>query len=103
LSGIDISSIDCFQPPNRSHPDTDHADTQDVELHQQVAEEEHADEIISEAMDRFRQVRAIMTHGTIDEQCSIVRAFVRKITFDPETRKGTVDFWVLPQGNAYLP
>jgi hypothetical protein len=70
---------------------------QDEELRQQVAEEEHAGEIVSEAMDRFRQVRAIMTHGTIDEQRSIVRAFVRKITFDPETRKGTVDFWVLPQ------
>ncbi len=75
---------------------------QDEELRQQVAEEEHADEIVTEAMDRFRQVRAIMTHGTVDEQRSIVRAFVRKITFDPETRKGTVDFWVLPNSQPAI-
>jgi DNA invertase Pin-like site-specific DNA recombinase len=70
---------------------------QDEELRQQVAEEEQAGEIVAEAMERFQQVRVIMTHGTIDEQRSIVRAFVRKITFDPDTRKGTVDFWILPQ------
>jgi site-specific DNA recombinase len=73
---------------------------QEEELRQQVAEEEHAGEIVMQAMERFRQVRAIMTHGSIDEQRSIVRAFVRKITFDPDTRKGTVDFWVLPQHEA---
>ena len=48
------------------------------------------------ATHRLREARKVILAGTIEEQRLIIRAFLRKIHFDPDTRTGTADFWLIP-------
>lgn len=40
--------------------------------------------------------RNVLLAGTIEEQRLIIRAFLRKIHFDPDTRTGTAEFLLIP-------
>ena len=48
------------------------------------------------ATHRIREARKVLLAGTIEEQRLIIRAFLRKIHFDPDTRTGTAEFWLIP-------
>ncbi|OPZ85347.1 MAG: hypothetical protein BWY76_01451 [bacterium ADurb.Bin429] len=48
------------------------------------------------ATHRIREARKVLLAGTIEEQRLIIRAFLRKIHFDPDTRTGTAEFWLVP-------
>ena len=74
-----------------------------AELEQQEAVlEEHKDRarrvavMVLEALRQARQFVQVSKEGTIDEKRTLIRAFVKSIDFDPETRTGTAYFWMVP-------
>lgn len=73
---------------------------QEDELNHQVAQHEQVDTAVDAqfaiAAHRLREARKVLVAGTIEEQQLIIRAFLRKITFDPDTRTGTAEFWLIP-------
>ena len=73
---------------------------QEEMLHRQIAQREMLDEAVdtqySLACQRIRMARNVLLAGTIEEQRLNIRAFLRKIHFDPDTRTGTAEFWLIP-------
>jgi len=73
---------------------------QEEAIRRQAAQREMLDEAVdsqySLACQRIRMARNVLLAGTIEEQRLIVRAFLRKIHFDPDTRTGTAEFWLIP-------
>lgn len=73
---------------------------QEDELNHQVAQHEQVDTAVDAqfaiAAHRLREARKVLVAGTIEEQRLIIRAFLRKITFDPDTRTGNAEFWLIP-------
>ena len=74
-----------------------------AELEQQEAVlEEHKDRarrvavMVLEALRQARQFMHVSKEGTIDEKRTLIRAFVKSIDFDPQTRTGTAYFWMVP-------
>ena len=73
---------------------------QEEAIRRQVAQREMLDEAVdsqySLACQRIGMARNVLLAGTIEEQRLIIRAFLRKIHFDPDTRTGTAEFWLIP-------
>lgn len=73
---------------------------QEEVIHRQAAQREMLDEAVdsqySLACQRIGMARNVLLAGTIEEQRLIIRAFLRKIHFDPDTRTGTAEFWLIP-------
>ena len=73
---------------------------QEEAIHRQAAQREMLDEAVdsqySLACQRIGMARNVLLAGTIEEQRLIIRAFLRKIHFDPDTRTGTAEFWLIP-------
>jgi hypothetical protein len=40
----------------------------------------------------------LVAEGTVDEQRTLIRAFLRRLDFDPDTQAGTAYFWLVPGG-----
>lgn len=73
---------------------------QEEKLRRQAAQREMLDEAVyshySLACQRIGMARNVLFAGTIEEQRLIIRAFLRKIHIDPDTRTGTAEFWLIP-------
>ena len=73
---------------------------QEEAIRRQAAQREMLDEAVdsqySLACQRIGMARNVLLAGTIEEQRLIIRAFLRKIHFDPDTRSGTAEFWLIP-------
>jgi len=73
---------------------------QEDAIRRQAAQREMLDEAVesqySLACQRIGMARNVLLAGTIEEQRLIIRAFLRKIHFDPDTRTGTAEFWLIP-------
>lgn len=73
---------------------------QEERINRQAAQREMLDEAVdsqySLACQRIGMARNVLLAGTIEEQRLIIRAFLRKIHFDPDTRTGTAEFWLIP-------
>jgi DNA invertase Pin-like site-specific DNA recombinase len=73
---------------------------QEEAIHRQAAQHEMLDEAVdsqySLACQRIGMARNVLLAGTIEEQRLIIRAFLRRIRFDPDTRTGTAEFWLIP-------
>jgi hypothetical protein len=73
---------------------------QEEAIRRQAAQREMLDEAVdsqySLACQRIGMARNVLLAGTIEEQRLIIRAFLRKIHFDPDTRTGTAEFWLIP-------
>ena len=69
-------------------------------IRKQATQREMLDEAVdsqySLACQRIGMARNVLLAGTIEEQQLIIRAFLRKIHFDPDTRTGTAEFWLIP-------
>jgi len=78
----------------------DELQQQEDAVRRQAAQREMLDEAVdsqySLACQRIRMARNVLLAGTIEEQRLIIRAFLRKIHFDPDTRTGTAEFWLIP-------
>ncbi len=73
---------------------------QEEAIRRQAAQREMLDEAVdsqySLACQRIGMARNVLLAGTIEEQRLIIRAFLRIIHFDPDTRTGTAEFWLIP-------
>ncbi|HEX2949864.1 MAG TPA: hypothetical protein VHV83_09920, partial [Armatimonadota bacterium] len=73
---------------------------QEEEFTHQDAQQEQLDTAVESqfavAVHRLREARKVLAAGTIEEQRLIIRAFLRKIHFDPDTRTGNAEFWLVP-------
>lgn len=69
-------------------------------IRRQAAQREMLDEAVDSqyalACQRISMARNVLLAGSIEEQRLIIRAFLRKIHFDPDTRTGTAEFWLIP-------
>ena len=69
-------------------------------IRKQATQREMLDEAVdsqySLACQRIGMARNVLLAGTIEEQRLIIRAFLRNIHFDPDTRTGTAEFWLVP-------
>jgi DNA invertase Pin-like site-specific DNA recombinase len=79
-----------------------------VELERrQAALQEHEDRekhvlaIAEEALTVARDFDRLVQEGTIDERRTLVRAFLRAIDFEPESRTGVAHFWVVPNADDH--
>lgn len=73
---------------------------QEESIRLQAGQQQRVDDAVEQACTqayaRIREVRKVLYACTIDEQRTIIRAFLRKITFDPKARTGMADFWLIP-------
>jgi DNA invertase Pin-like site-specific DNA recombinase len=97
--------IDNITPTNREFVDRRIEKLRDelVELERQEAalaeqqhKEQHAVIIAQEALAVAQSFDRLVEAGTVDEKRVLVRAFLRRIDFDPQTRAGKAYFWVVP-------
>ena len=97
--------LDNITPTNRDYVDRRIAKLKDetVELQQQEealleqqGRECQAEELAQAALALAPQVDQIARFGTVDEKRTFLRAFVREIEFDPQSRSGTGYFYAVP-------
>ncbi len=63
---------------------------------EQQGRECQAAELAQAALALARQVDRVAAFGTVDEKRAFIRAFLRNIEFDPQTRTGTAYFYAVP-------
>ncbi len=73
---------------------------QEEALLEQQGRECQAGELAQAAMLLAREVDRVAAFGTVDEKRTFVRAFLREIEFDPESRSGTAYFYAVPSVNG---
>gem|GEM_PF-6670674 len=97
--------IDNITPTNRDFVDRRIEKLRDelVELERQEAalleqqdKEQHTLIIAQEALAVARSFDRLVKVGTVDEKRVLIRAFLRRIDFDPQERVGKAYFWVVP-------
>jgi len=97
--------LDNITPTNREYVDRRIEKLRDemVELQQQEealleqqGRECQAAELAQAALALARGVDEVAAFGTVDEKRTFIRAFVREIEFDPQTRAGTAYFYAVP-------
>lgn len=69
-------------------------------LLEQQGRECQAAELAQTALLLAREVDQIAAFGTVDEKRTFVRAFLREIEFDPQSRTGTAYFYAVPSLNG---
>ena len=74
--------------------------SQEEALLEQQGRECQAAELVQAALALAPQVDQIARFGTVDEKRTFVRAFLRGIEFDPESRTGTAYFWAVPEASG---
>jgi hypothetical protein len=65
-------------------------------LGQQQDRERQAKVLADQAFALVRSFSRLVEAGTVDEKRTVVRAFLRGIDYDPESRSGKGHFWLLP-------
>ena len=102
--------LDNITPTNREYVDRRIEKLRDeiVELERrQAALQEHEDRekhvlaIADEALTVARDFDRLVEEGTIEEKRTLVRAFLRAIDFEPESRTGVAHFWVVPNADDH--
>jgi hypothetical protein len=97
--------LDNITPTNREYVDRRIAKLRDemVELQQQEeallerqGQECQAAELAQAALALAPHVDQVGRFGTVEEKRTFIRAFVREIEFDPESRTGTAYFYAVP-------
>ena len=69
---------------------------QEAALAQQQDRERQAQILADRAFAAVRDFGRLVEAGTVDEKRTVVRAFLRGIDYDPESRSGKGHFWLLP-------
>jgi DNA invertase Pin-like site-specific DNA recombinase len=97
--------LDNITPINRDYVDRRIAKLRDemVQLQQQEealmeqqGRECQAAELAQAALALAPQVNQVARFGTVDEKRTFIRAFLREVEFDPESRTGTAYFYAVP-------
>ena len=97
--------LDNITPTNR-----DWVDRRIDKLRDEIVELERREAALGQQQDREHQAALLAEHalavarsfdrlvevGTLDEKRSVVRAFLRRIDFDPESQAGKAHFWLVP-------
>ena len=101
--------LDNITPTNREYVDRRIEKLRDemVELQQQEealleqqGRECQAAELAQAALALAREVDQVVASGTVDEKRTFIRAFLREIEFNPQSRTGTAYFYVVPSGSG---
>lgn len=78
--------------------ETEELTRQEDSIYQQATQHQRVSDAIDGlctlAYERIHELQTVLCTGTIDEQRTVIRAFLRKINFDPNTRTGHADFWL---------
>ncbi|MFB3881000.1 MAG: recombinase family protein [Armatimonadota bacterium] len=97
--------LDNITPTNREYVDRRieklNVENRDLEqreeaLLEQQGRECQAAELARAALLLARNVDRIAAHGTVEEKRVFIRAFLREIEFDPQSRTGTAHFYAVP-------
>lgn len=97
--------LDNITPTNREYVDrrieklraeTLELERQEGALVEQQDREQQAEGIAQQAYALMRGFVRLAEVGTVDEKRILIRSFLQRIDFDPEARKGTAYFWVVP-------
>ena len=67
---------------------------------EQQGRECQAAELAQAALALAGEVDRVSAHGTVDEKRAFIRAFLREIEFDPQSRTGTAYFYAVPSVNG---
>jgi len=97
--------LDNITPTNRDYVDRRieklRDETVELERKEAVLLEQHnreaqAGEFAEQAFALMREVPRLVALGTTEEKRVLMRAFLSRIDFDPESRSGTASFWGMP-------
>jgi hypothetical protein len=58
--------------------------------------DQQAEAFARQAMAVIRDFDRLVAEGSVEEQRTLLRAFLRVLDFDPITRKGLAHFWIVP-------
>lgn len=101
--------LDNITPTNRDYVDrritklrdeTVELQQQEQALLEQQSREGQAAELAQTALALAREVGQLAELGMVDEKRTVIRAFLREIEFDPESRTGTAYFYAVPSLNG---
>lgn len=105
IEGIIENLLDNITPTNRDYVDrrieklkdeTVDLERQEASLLEQQNREAQVEEIAAQALALMREMPRLVEYGTTEEKRLVVRAFLQRIDFNPETKTGTAYFWSVP-------